>query len=280
MKLLVLVLDAHDDLDRVLLVWRRHFDGLEAPLEGAILLDRLAVLGGGGGSDALDLATAECGLEDVCGVERTFGGACADEGVELVDEDDGVLVLHQLLHDGLEAFFKLAAIFCSCHNERKIEREDALVGKEGWHFAVSNLLRETFDDRGLADAGFADEDGIVLGAAAEDLYHTVDLCIAADQRIKLLIHGGLGEIAGELGEHGLFAALALGSLLRGGFLLRGALELLADGGETQAAFSEDLRGEALLLAQQAEQQVFGADVLVREALGLFCGVGEHALAFV
>ena len=43
---------------------------------------------------------------------------------------------------------------------------------------------------------------------------------------------------------------------------------------------EDLGGEALLFAQQAEQQMFGADVLVREALGLFSGVGEHALAFV
>ena len=66
----------------------------------------------------------------------------------------------------------------------------------------------------------------------------------------------------------------------GGLLLRGALQLLADGGQAQAALGEDLGGEALLLAQQAEQEVFGADVLVGEALGLLGGVGEHALALV
>jgi hypothetical protein len=32
-----------------------------------------------------------------------------------------------------------------------------------------------FDDGGLADAGLAEEHGVVLGAAAEDLDHALDL---------------------------------------------------------------------------------------------------------
>ena len=43
---------------------------------------------------------------------------------------------------------------------------------------------------------------------------------------------------------------------------------------------QDLGREALLLAQQSEQQMLGADVLVGEPLGLFRRVGEHALALV
>ncbi len=43
---------------------------------------------------------------------------------------------------------------------------------------------------------------------------------------------------------------------------------------------EDFGGEALFLAQQAKQQVFGTNVLVREALGFLGPIGEHALAFV
>ncbi len=43
---------------------------------------------------------------------------------------------------------------------------------------------------------------------------------------------------------------------------------------------QDFGGEALFLAQQAEQQVLGADVLVVEALGFLGPVGEHPLAFV
>jgi hypothetical protein len=57
-KLLVTVLDTHDDLDRVCLVRWRHLDGLEAPLQRAILLDRLAILARRGCADALDLAAA------------------------------------------------------------------------------------------------------------------------------------------------------------------------------------------------------------------------------
>src|SRR5216683_1751831 len=44
MKLLILVLDPHDDLDRVILVRRRHLHRLESALKRAILLDRLPIL--------------------------------------------------------------------------------------------------------------------------------------------------------------------------------------------------------------------------------------------
>ena len=181
-ELLVAVLDADDDLDGVFFVGRRDLDGLEAALERAVFLDGLAVFGRRGGADALNFAAGERGLEDVGGVERAFGRAGADQGVQLVDEDDGVLILHQLFHDGLEALFKLAAIFGSGDDEGQIEREDALVGEEAGNVAVGDALREAFDDGGLADAGLADEHRVVLGAAAEDLDDALEFLIAADER--------------------------------------------------------------------------------------------------
>ena len=196
--------------------------------------------------------------------------------MQLVDEDDGVLILHQLFHDGLEALFKLAAILGAGDDERKIEGEHALVGEEAGHFAVGDALRQTFDDGGLADAGLADQHRIVLGAAAEDLDDALEFAVAADERIELPVHRGLGQVAGELGQQ---AGLALALLLRG-LLLRDAGQLVANLRKLQAALLQDLRGEALLFAQQAEQQMFGADVLVAEALGFFRGVGQHALALV
>jgi hypothetical protein len=36
---------------------------------------------------------------------------------------------------------------------------------------ADDLLGQALDDRGLADAGLADEHRVVLGAAAEDLHH-------------------------------------------------------------------------------------------------------------
>ena len=46
-------------------------------------------------------------------------------------------------------------------------------------------LGEALDDRGLADAGLADQDGVVLGAAGEDLDDAADLVVAADDRVEL-----------------------------------------------------------------------------------------------
>ena len=57
-------------------------------------------------------------------------------------------------------------------------------------------------------------------------------------------------------------------------------QFFADGGKAQAALVQDFRGEALLFAQQAQQQVLGADVLVIQALGFLGAIRQHALAFV
>src|SRR5262247_3665893 len=96
MELLVAILDAAEDLDRLLLGRARHLHGLEAALQRAVLLDVLAVLRRRGRADALDLAPAERGLEDVGGVERALRGAGADQRVQLVDEDDDVVALGEL----------------------------------------------------------------------------------------------------------------------------------------------------------------------------------------
>ena len=78
--------------------------------------------------------------------------------------------------------------------------ENALVGEERWNFAVGDALRQAFDDGGLADARLADQHWIVLGAAAENLNDAFQFAIASNQRIELVVHGGLGQVAGKLAE--------------------------------------------------------------------------------
>ena len=57
------------------------------------------------------------------------------------------------------------------------------------HLAFDDLLREALDDGRLADAGVADEEGVVLAAAREDLDGAVDLVLAADERIDVPFGG-------------------------------------------------------------------------------------------
>ena len=53
-----------------------------------------------------------------------------------------------------------------------------------------------FGDRGLADAGLADQHRVVLGAAGENLDRAADFLVAADHRIELAVARRLGQVAG------------------------------------------------------------------------------------
>ena len=142
----------------------QHF--LEAALERGVLLDVLAVFVERRRADAVQLAARERGLEHVAGVHGAFGLAGADHGVQLVDEqDDLAFLLGEIVEHGLEALFELAAELGARDQRAHVEREDAFVLQALGHFAVDDALREAFDDGGLADAGLADQHGVVLGAA-------------------------------------------------------------------------------------------------------------------
>src|SRR5258708_3822830 len=99
---LVALLEAAQDRDRVL--DRRLADEyrLEAALERRVLLDVLAVLVERGRADSAQLAPRERRLEHVRRVDRALGPARADEGVQLVaEEDHPALGLLDLLYHGL-----------------------------------------------------------------------------------------------------------------------------------------------------------------------------------
>src|ERR1019366_8132075 len=111
MVLLVERPDAVQDLDG--LGQRRLVDPdrLEAALQRRVLLDVLAVLLQRGRADALDLTARQRGLEDVPRVDGSFRGASADQGVQLVDDENDLARRANLVEDFLEALLELAAIF-------------------------------------------------------------------------------------------------------------------------------------------------------------------------
>ena len=65
--------------------------------------------------------------------------------------------------------------------------DDALVLQPLGHVAADDALRQPFDDRGLADAGLADQHRVVLGAARQHLDDAADLLVAADDRVELAL---------------------------------------------------------------------------------------------
>ncbi len=160
---LVPLAQAAQDRDRLL--DRRLVDQhrLEAPLERGVLLDVLAVLVERRRADRVQLAAGEHRLQQVGGVHRAFGRAGADDRVQLVDEqDDLALGVLDLLQDGLEALLELAPELGAGDERAQVERDDALVLEALGHVAADDPLGEALGDGGLADAGLADQDRVVL----------------------------------------------------------------------------------------------------------------------
>ena len=295
---LVLVADALEDLDRV--GERRLVDlhRLEAAFERGVLLDVFAVLVGGRGTDRLQLAAGEHRLEDRRGVDGAFGGAGTDERVDLVDEEQDVAAGLDLLEHLLQALLEVTPVARTGDEGAEVERVQLLVGERVGDVVVDDLLGETLDDRGLADAGFTDQHRVVLGAAREDLHHAFEFAGASDHGVELALAGGLGEVASELVEDLAVAALLVVAALAGtdacagGCLLAAATargtrrplvarqqldDLLAHAGEIGAELDEHLRGHTLAFADQPEQDVLGADVVVAELQRLTQGEFEHLL---
>ena len=192
--------------DRVLDRGLPDVDRLESPLEGGILFDVLPVLVQGGRADRVQLAAGEHGLQHVRSVHCALGGAGADDRVQLVDEEDDLaLALRDLLQHGLEALLEFAAIFRAREERAYVQREHALVLQTFGNVTADDALGQTFDDRGLADAGLADEHRVVLRAPREHLDHAADLFIAPDDRIDLALASKIGQIATVLVERLVFA---------------------------------------------------------------------------
>ena len=103
-----------------------------------------------------------------------------------------------LVEHALQPLLELAAIFRAGDQRAHVEREQALVLDAVGHVAVGDAQRQALGDRGLADAGLADQHRIVLGPAGEHLDGAADFLVAADDRVELALARRLGEVARDI----------------------------------------------------------------------------------
>ena len=254
-----------------------HLHRLEASLKRAVLFDVLVVLAQRGRADALNLTARQHGLEDVRSVDRTLGRACANDGVQLVDEHDDVAVLPDLGHGVLQALLELAAILRARQHGRKIQRHHALAAQNLRDVLLHDQLGQALHDGGLAHAGLADEHRIVLSPAGEDLHDALDLALPSDHRIQLACACGGGQIPGELIQNR--RLLILAPVLRRAIVRAGqdVQQLLAGLVQIQSHLDQNVGGHALAFAHQRQQQVLHRDVALLQLPRLPHALLDHLL---
>ena len=280
------------DLDRV-----RHrrlvdVDLLEAAHQRAVLLEVLPIFLVGGRADTAQRARRQRRLQQVRRVHRAAGRrARADHGVDLVDEHDRAGIGFELLDHLLEAFLEVAAVARTGEQGAHVEREHGRALEHVRHLAVHDAARQAFCDRGLADAGVADEQRIVFLAPAQDLDGPADLGVAANQRIDLALTRLAVEIDAISLERvalllGLVAGLGVGLVLGAAHRtqLRHARPLgdaVADVVDRVVAghvlLLQEIGGVALALCEDRDQHVGARHLLAARRLHVDDGALDHAL---
>ena len=123
--------------------------------------------------------------------------------MRLVDEQDHRCRrgLHLVDHRA-QALLKLALHRGASLHQADIERADAHTPERRRHVARSDALGEAFRDRGLADAGLAGEDRIVLAPPHQHVDDLPDLVVAAEDRVHRAGASLDGEVLREAVERG------------------------------------------------------------------------------
>src|SRR5947209_13057161 len=116
------------------------------------------------------------------------------------EEDDGARAGFDLLDDRLQAALELAANARPRLQQSKVERAHRDVLQRLRHVARGDAEREALDDGGLADAGLAGQDRVVLTAAGEDVHDLSDFGVAFEHGVNTAGARGGGEVNGVLVE--------------------------------------------------------------------------------
>ncbi len=197
----------------------------------------------------------------------------------------------EFLEHLLQPFLEIAAIAGAREQRAHVEREHGGGRQHFRHFAVDDALGEPFRDRGLADAGFADEQRIVLLPAAQHLDGAVDLGIAPDHRIDLAVARLLVEVDAIGIERlalflGILVALGLGLFVdtahRARFRYPGPLgDAVADVVHRVVArhvlLLQEIGGVALALGEDRDQHVGAGHFLATGRLDVNHRALDHAL---
>ena len=271
---LVFLLQAAQDRDRVLDRGLRDEHRLETPRERRVLFDVLAVFVERRGADAMQLAARERGLQQVGSVHRAVRLAGADQRVHFVDEqDDAALGRRHFVEHRLQPLLEFAAIFRAGDQRAHVERQQLLVAQRFRDVAVDDAQREALHDRGLADAGLADQHRIVLGPARKHLHRAADFLVATDHRVELARPGGLGEVAGVFLQRviGVFGARRIGRAALAQIVDRRVQRL-----RRHACVGENPARLGALLHRQRDEQALDGDEGIAGLLRDLLGIVEQA----
>ena len=112
--------------------------------------------------------------------------------MDFIDNQNDIAALLDLPDQALHTAFKLAPELGTGNQSGQVQQEHLFVPQFVGDFTGSNPLGKTFGNGGFANAGLANQAGIVLLPAVQNLNHPLRLHIPADDLIQFSFPGTAG----------------------------------------------------------------------------------------
>ena len=123
-------------------------------------------------------------LDEVGGIhDPPRCGPGADDGVDLVDEQDRLRFLAELGEQPFQAFFEIAPVLRAGEEGAEVEGVEGGVRHDLRDISLDDHLGKPLCDGGLADPRIAHEQRVVLAPATQDLDRALDLGATADEGV-------------------------------------------------------------------------------------------------
>ena len=188
MMVLVALLQASQDGDAFGRRGLIYHDHLETALKGLVRLEVFLVLVQSGRAYGPEFTPREGRLQDIGRVHCAGCTSRAHERMDFIYEEDYLTGgVHYFLDHALEPFLEFALVLCTRNQGAHVQGIDFLGLQVLGDIAVHYVLGDAFGNGSLADAGFADQDGVVLGPSGQYLEHAPYLVVTADDRVKFAL---------------------------------------------------------------------------------------------
>ena len=124
--------------------------------------------------------------------------------MDFVDKEHRVGVVLHLGHYCLEAFLKVAAVTGASQQRPHIERVYSGARQHFGGLPRDDLVGQTLGNGGFANAGIADQKGVILAAAAEHLDTPLNLAVATDKGVYVAFGSLFVQVHAVFREGGFF----------------------------------------------------------------------------
>ena len=160
-----------------------HRHRTKTPFQGGILFNIFAILFPGGGSQHLQLPTAQGGLEDICSVDSPFRCTGTHNSMHFINEQNHIAVAADFRQHIPQPFLKFAPVFCSRHQAGHIQAHQPFVLQLGRHVAHGHPLGKPFGNGSFTHPRFSNQGRIILVLSAQNADDHIDFLFPSNYRL-------------------------------------------------------------------------------------------------